>query len=419
MTKEESVVYIFVLMYRLRDTKRKGWYDKNIQRERVESVAEHIYGCQMLAYAMKSEFEYDIDINKVILMLAIHEIGETIIGDITIDDMPNSDKHTYEKEVVKELLKIIPNSKLLEELFDEFEARETKEAKFAYQIDKAECDLQARLYEQDGSFEHEYKRYEFTQEWVGLDRKVIDLDENFDRLLEYVINNDMCIKDKSNNKLENVISFYKASNSLKNVQRTGEKIWNIRQEHYGSIAEHIYNVQMLALAIYLVYGIQIDITKVINMISKHELGEIKIGDISALLKSDDDRNEEWAAALSVAGILSNSSIILEDLSEFNESKTQEAIFSKYCDKLAPDIISKIYDQLGLIDLLNQEGNPLLNHPIVKRYLSTGKSFSEMWILYGQEVYRYQEPFISISNYVLNNDLTDSYTQNLKVKSFDK
>lgn len=412
MTKEEYVNSIFVLMHKLRNTKRKGWYDKNIQRERVESVADHIYGCQMLAYAMKSEFEYDIDISKVILMLAVHEIGETIIGDITPDDMPSCEKESYEHKVVSQLLKLIPNGKFIEELYNEFEAKETKEARFAYQIDKAECDLQARLYEQEGSFEHEYEKYLFTKEWIEVDRNRIAFDENFDRLLEYIINNEMQIQDKTNDRIQNVISFYMATNSLKDIQRTGEKIWNIKQEHFGSIAEHIYSVQMLALAIYLVYETKIDIAKVINMISKHELGEIKIGDISALLKSDEDRNKEWNAAMSVAGLLSNKNIVLDDLSEFNEAKTPEAIFSKYCDKLAPDIISKIYDQLGLIDLSNQENNPLLNHPIVARYLSTGKSFSEMWILYGQEVYNYQEPFISISNYALNNELTEPYTKKI-------
>ena len=37
----------------------------------------------MLAIAMKSEYSYDIDIMKVILMLAVHELGETVIGDLT------------------------------------------------------------------------------------------------------------------------------------------------------------------------------------------------------------------------------------------------------------------------------------------------------------------------------------------------
>ncbi len=54
MSKEEYASSLFVLMNKLKSTKRKGWYDKSIQRYRVESVADHIYGCQMLAYAMYS-----------------------------------------------------------------------------------------------------------------------------------------------------------------------------------------------------------------------------------------------------------------------------------------------------------------------------------------------------------------------------
>ena len=38
----------------------------------------------MLAIAMKSEYQYDIDIEKVILMLAVHELEEIVIGDLTL-----------------------------------------------------------------------------------------------------------------------------------------------------------------------------------------------------------------------------------------------------------------------------------------------------------------------------------------------
>ena len=73
MSKEENVLRYYVLCNRLKDVVRTGWKDWNVKRERIESVAEHIYGTQMLALAMKSEYKYDIDIEKVILMLAVHE----------------------------------------------------------------------------------------------------------------------------------------------------------------------------------------------------------------------------------------------------------------------------------------------------------------------------------------------------------
>ena len=69
MSKEENVLRYYVLCNKLKDIVRTGWKDWHVKRERIESIAEHIYGTQMLAIAMKSEYQYDIDIEKVILML--------------------------------------------------------------------------------------------------------------------------------------------------------------------------------------------------------------------------------------------------------------------------------------------------------------------------------------------------------------
>jgi len=74
MDKEKKVIDYYVLCNKLKNIIRTGRKDWNVQRERIESVAEHIFGVQMLAIAMKSEYKYDIDIMKVIFMIAIHEL---------------------------------------------------------------------------------------------------------------------------------------------------------------------------------------------------------------------------------------------------------------------------------------------------------------------------------------------------------
>ena len=53
-----------VLCNKLKNVIRKGWKDWHVKKERLESVAEHIFGVQMLAIAMKSEYEYDVDLNE-------------------------------------------------------------------------------------------------------------------------------------------------------------------------------------------------------------------------------------------------------------------------------------------------------------------------------------------------------------------
>lgn len=74
MNKEKKVISYYVLCNKLKNVIRTGRKYRHVQRERVESVAEHIFGVQMLAIAMKSEYEYDIDIMKVIFMIAVHEL---------------------------------------------------------------------------------------------------------------------------------------------------------------------------------------------------------------------------------------------------------------------------------------------------------------------------------------------------------
>ena len=65
---KENVIKYYVLCNRLKNIIRKGWLDWNINRDRIESIAEHVYGTLMLAIAIYYEYDYNIDLNKVIMM---------------------------------------------------------------------------------------------------------------------------------------------------------------------------------------------------------------------------------------------------------------------------------------------------------------------------------------------------------------
>ena len=71
----------------------------------------------MLAIAMKSEYQYDTDIMKVIYMLAIHELGETIIGDLTHFEITKEEKEKLEHEAVHNILSTLIDGKTIESLF--------------------------------------------------------------------------------------------------------------------------------------------------------------------------------------------------------------------------------------------------------------------------------------------------------------
>lgn len=149
MDKEKKVINYYVLCNKLKNVIRTGRKDWNVKRERIESVAEHIFWVQMLAIAMKSEYQYDIDIMKVILMIAIHELWETIIGDLTQFQISKEEKEKIEHEAVHNILKNLIDWEKIENLFLEFDEHKTKESLFAYQCDKLECDLQCKLYDEE------------------------------------------------------------------------------------------------------------------------------------------------------------------------------------------------------------------------------------------------------------------------------
>ena len=99
--KIKETVDFYVLCNKLKDTIRVGWGIWNIKRDRVESVADHIYGTQMLAIAIYYQFKYDLDLRKILYMLAIHELEEIVIGDLVFSSI----KRHYE---IKDFSNLIP-----------------------------------------------------------------------------------------------------------------------------------------------------------------------------------------------------------------------------------------------------------------------------------------------------------------------
>ena len=206
MSKEENVLRYYVLCNKLKDIVRTGWKDWNVKRERIESIAEHIYGTQMLAIAMKSEYQYDIDIEKVILMLAVHELEEIIIGDLTLFQITKEEKEKMGHNAIEKVLERLMDKEKIKELIIEFDERKTKEALFAYHCDKLECDIQCKIYDEENcvdlneqqsnkSFQDEKVKELLEKEktwsgmWLMFGQNKYGYDENFTSVSNYAKNN--------------------------------------------------------------------------------------------------------------------------------------------------------------------------------------------------------------------------------------
>jgi len=109
---------------------------------RNENDAEHSWHLAVMSMLL-SEYalEKDIDTSRVIKMVLIHDLVEIDAGDtFCYDEKGNEDKLEREQKAADRLFNILPfdQAKEIRDLWEEFEARETPEAKFAAALDRLE-----------------------------------------------------------------------------------------------------------------------------------------------------------------------------------------------------------------------------------------------------------------------------------------
>lgn len=151
--KAKRIIDFYLYVNKLKYKIRTGFVEIGITKERLESVAEHIYGCLMLSIAVDSEYDLSIDMYKVLKMLTIHELDEVLKPDFTLrSGITKEEKIKIGVESVNIVASTLSSRDELISLVNEFNEGKTKEAKFCYLIDKMECDMQAKVYDLDGNF---------------------------------------------------------------------------------------------------------------------------------------------------------------------------------------------------------------------------------------------------------------------------
>lgn len=123
---------------RLKDTPRHCTTTKR----RTESVAEHSWRISLMAFLLRHEFP-DIDINRVVDMCLIHDLGECFTGDIPTFIKSDADREV-EDSLLNQWVRSLPEklSGDFSDLYKEMDAQETKEAKLYKALDKLEALIQ-------------------------------------------------------------------------------------------------------------------------------------------------------------------------------------------------------------------------------------------------------------------------------------
>ena len=136
MTPEEFLK-ILSQAGKLKTTLRHCW----LEPERRESVADHCWRLALMAMLLADEPDFaDVDMNRVIRMCLIHDLGESFTGDIPVFQKADSQEHT-EESLLREWFGSFPEPQRGEwlGLLAEMIALESREAQTYKALDALEA----------------------------------------------------------------------------------------------------------------------------------------------------------------------------------------------------------------------------------------------------------------------------------------
>lgn len=118
---------------------------KLFNSDRNENDAEHSWHLALMAIVLAEHSDEPIDVLKVVKMVLIHDIVEIDAGDTFIYDSQKNHSNTDEERLAaNRIFGLLPEKQAREliAIWEEFEAGETKEARFAKAMDRLEPLLQ-------------------------------------------------------------------------------------------------------------------------------------------------------------------------------------------------------------------------------------------------------------------------------------
>lgn len=132
MSDQDKIVDFLFEVGMLAKTPRSGFF---FLGSGEQSVSEHICRVSYIGFAL-SMMAGDVDINKVLKMCLFHDISEARISDLNYVHQKYTERK--EKEAVNDLVQSVPFGEEIEKIIEEYEQRDTKEAKLAKDADNLE-----------------------------------------------------------------------------------------------------------------------------------------------------------------------------------------------------------------------------------------------------------------------------------------
>ncbi len=135
MTRLEQQVKFLVEIDKVKNIFRQTYLADS---SRKENDAEHSWHLAIAAFLLKEHMKEEVDLLKVIIMVLIHDLVEIDAGDTyAYDDTGAATKREREEKGADRIFGMLPEDqgRYFRELWEEFEAYESADAKFAHLLD--------------------------------------------------------------------------------------------------------------------------------------------------------------------------------------------------------------------------------------------------------------------------------------------
>ncbi|AEO66407.1 7878d150-2b95-4eb3-a421-696d7bef5e78 [Thermothielavioides terrestris] len=170
-----SPVGYFHLLERLKTTKREGW--RRLGIDRGESISDHMYRMSIMSMFAPPSLAARIDMAKCMKMCLIHDMAESLVGDITpVDGVAKPEKSRREAATMdyltQGLLGGVDGGRVgaeIRAIWQEYEDSETLESLFVHDIDKMELLLQMVEYEKRGKGKLDLGEFAYIKTKIVLD----------------------------------------------------------------------------------------------------------------------------------------------------------------------------------------------------------------------------------------------------------
>ncbi|MEM7021245.1 MAG: HD domain-containing protein [Pseudomonadota bacterium] len=145
MSEVRTILEFLALSERLKCELRHSW----LSNGRQESVAEHSWQMALMAMLMHRHLEQPVDLGKTLKMILTHDLVEAETGDVPYFE--RSERKTMKAERERAAIELIrsklgePTGQEIFELWHEYEAKQTAEARFAGALDHLEVQVQHNL----------------------------------------------------------------------------------------------------------------------------------------------------------------------------------------------------------------------------------------------------------------------------------